>query len=289
MNTMIRILQLGLKFNLKMSRDNIRAHAAATSFFMILSFIPFLMLLLTAVQFTPLTQELVLEVIETATPFEISETIRELVGSLFNNSYALLSWTAIVAIWTSSKAIIGLTDGLNSVNQLEETRNFFVMRIWAVFYTAIMLIIMIIAIGILVFGYRIQQYLRDIVPLIDRHAKVTLALQMILSLSVLTLLFELLYVFLPNKRKHFLDQLPGAVFTAISWAAFSYVFSIYLEYAGNMTAIYGGLTTLIVVMLWLYFCMYLFFTGAEINQYITHPELFAEKAPESERRAGGMG
>lgn len=272
----MRIIQLGQKFNLKMSRDNVRAHAAATSFFMILSFIPFLMLLLTAVQFTPLTQDLVLEVIETATPFEISETIRELVGSLFNNSYALLSWTAVVLIWTSSKAIIGMTDGLNSVNQLEETRNFFVMRVWAVFYTAIMLIVMIISIGILVFGYRIQEYLRSIVPLIDRHAKGTLALQMILSLAVLTLMFELLYVFLPNKRKNFLSQFPGAVFTAVSWAAFSYVFSIYLEYAGSMTAVYGGLTTLIVVMLWLYFCMYLFFTGAELNQYIAHPELFTD-------------
>ncbi len=276
MNTIVKIMRWIQNFILKMGRDDVRAHAAATSFFMILSFIPFLMLLLTAVQFTPLTQELVLEVIETATPFEISETIRGLVGSLFNNSYALLSWTAVVSIWTSSKAIIGLTDGLNSVNQLEETRNFFVMRIWAVFYTAVMLIIMIISIGILVFGYRIQQYLRSIVPLIDRHARVTLALQMLLSLAVLTLLFELLYVFLPNKRNNFLSQLPGAVFTAVSWAVFSYAFSIYLEYASNMTAIYGGLTTLIVVMLWLYFCMYLFFTGAEINQYIEHPESFTE-------------
>ncbi len=274
MDTIAKIAQWVQNFTLKMGRDDVRAHAAATSFFMILSFLPFLMLLLTVVQFTPLTQELVLEVIETVTPFEISETIRELVGSLFNHSYALLSWTAAASIWTSSKAVVGMTDGLNSVNQLEETRNFFVVRIWAVFYTAIMLVVMIISIGILVFGYRIQEYLRSIVPLIDRHAKGTLALQMILSLAILTLLFELLYVFLPGKREHFLSQLPGAVFTAISWAVFSYVFSIYLEYAGNMTAVYGGLTTLIVVMLWLYFCMYLFFTGAEINQYIAHPETF---------------
>lgn len=276
MNTIVRILQLGQGFNLKMSRDGVRAYAAEASFFMILSFIPFLMLLLTAVQFTPLTQELVLEVIETATPFEISETIRDLVGSLFNRSYTLLSWTAVASVWTSSKMIIGMTDGLNSVNQLEETRNFFIMRIWAIFYTVIMLVVMIIAIGLLVFGYSLQDYLRSVVPLIGRHAKITLALQMILSLAILTLLFELLYVFLPNKRNCFLGQMPGAVFAAISWAVFSYAFSIYLEYAGSMTAVYGGLTTLIVVMLWLYCCMYLFFIGAELNQYIAHPELFSD-------------
>ena len=42
----------------------------------------------------------------------------------------------------------------------------------------------------------------------------------------------------------------------------------------NMSVIYGSLTTLVVVMLWLYFCMYLLFIGAEINNYIAHPEMF---------------
>ena len=67
---------------------------------------------------------------------------------------------------------------------------------------------------------------------------------------------------------------PGAVFTSVAWAVFSYVFSIYLEYASNMSVLYGSLTTLVVVMLWLYFCMYLLFIGAEINQYLSAPELF---------------
>ena len=41
-----------------------------------------------------------------------------------------------------------------------------------------------------------------------------------------------------------------------------------------MSVLYGSLTTLVVVMLWVYFCMYLLFIGAEINQYLSAPELF---------------
>ena len=268
MDKVKKIIRQVRRFTSKAGRDGVRAYAAETSFFVILSFIPFLMLLLSLVQFTPLTQEHVLEVIETATPFEISEVIRDLVGSLFHHSYALLSWTAAVLVWTSSKAIIGMGDGLNSVNGLEETRNYFVVRIRAVFYTVILLFAMVIAIGVLVFGYRLQDYLRRTVPLIGRFPRLTLVIQMTLSLTILTLLFEAFYVFLPSRRKRPLGQLPGAVFTSVSWAVFSYAFSIYLKYVGNMTAIYGGLTTLIVVMLWLYTCMYLFFLGAELNQYV---------------------
>lgn len=268
------IVVLIRKFMKKINEDRVRAYAASASFFLIMSVIPFLMLLLTAVQYTPLTQDMVLQVIEEMTPFEISEQIRELVGSIFNDSYALLSWTAIAALWSSGKGIIGLSDGLNSVNKLEETRNYFVIRFRASVYAILMLVAMIVAIGVLVFGYNIQRSLRQVVPFIAQYPEVNLALQMGISLVILAVLFELFYVFLPNKPQKFRTQLPGAIFTAVAWAVFSYAFSIYLDYAVNMSVIYGGLTTLIVVMLWLYTCMYLFFIGAEINVYLEQPEDF---------------
>jgi membrane protein len=277
MESILNLIILIRKFILKMNRDRVRAYAASASFFLIMSFLPFLMLLLSIIQFTPLTQEMVLEVIEELTPFEISAQIQRLVGSLFNNSYALLSWTAITAIWTSGKGIIGLADGLNSVNQQQETRNYFVIRIRAAIYAVLMLIAMVIALGILVFGYRLQQYLRNVVPLIAAYPEVTLILQLAISLVILMVLFTAFYVFLPNRPLKFKTQYPGAIFTAVAWAVFSYAFSIYLGYAVNMSVIYGGLTTLIVVMLWLYICMYLFFIGAEINRYLEEPEEFEFK------------
>ena len=62
--------------------------------------------------------------------------------------------------------------------------------------------------------------------------------------------------------------------SALFFCKISYVFAIYLKYAGNMSVLYGSLTTLIVVMLWLYSCMYLLFIGAEINHYLANPEMF---------------
>ena len=47
-----------------------------------------------------------------------------------------------------------------------------------------------------------------------------------------------------------------------------------------MSVIYGGLVTLVVAMLWLYFCMYLWFIGAEINALLEDPESFLRKAAE---------
>ena len=83
-----------------------------------------------------------------------------------------------------------------------------------------------------------------------------------------------MYTMLPNKRRDFRKQIPGAAATSISWSLFSYGFSIYLTYAHGMSADYGSLTTVVIVMLWLYFCMWLLFLGAEINEYLNNPKSF---------------
>ncbi|MCD7765655.1 MAG: YihY/virulence factor BrkB family protein [Lachnospiraceae bacterium] len=88
-----------------------------------------------------------------------------------------------------------------------------------------------------------------------------------------------MYSYLPGRRMRFSSQLPGAIFASISWSIFSFIFSMYLDYSTNMSVIYGSLTTLVVVMLWLYVCMYLWFIGAEINHYLMAPELFSEDVP----------
>ena len=40
-----------------------------------------------------------------------------------------------------------------------------------------------------------------------------------------------------------------------------------MEYSPGLANMYGSLTTIVLVMLWLYFCMYIILIGAEINSY----------------------
>ena len=61
------------------------------------------------------------------------------------------------------------------------------------------------------------------------------------------------------------QQLPGAVFTACGWLLMSFVFSVYLDIFTGFTDMYGSLTTIILIMLWLYFCMYVILLGGELN------------------------
>ena len=70
----------------------------------------------------------------------------------------------------------------------------------------------------------------------------------------------------PNIKLKFKYQLPGAIIAATGWSIFSWGFSVYVD---NFSAfsIYGGLSALFFILMWMYICMYLLLIGAYINCY----------------------
>lgn len=260
-----KLILYGKKFVKKLKKDGVRAYAAESAFFMIMSFFPVLMLLLTLIRYTPFHQQQILYALEELTPFEVLNVLEPMVDSIYSGSFALVPWTAFAAVWASGKGIMGISDGLNFIYRIDETKNYVMIRIRAACYTVVMILALIVSLGVLVFGYGIQDYLRKNVPFVREYPQSVWLWPLVCALLILVLLFLIMYMFLPNRRMKAKSQLPGAIFTAIAWAVFSYAFSIYLEFAVNMSVIYGSLTTLVVAMLWLYCCMYLFFAGAEIN------------------------
>ena len=63
-------------------------------------------------------------------------------------------------------------------------------------------------------------------------------------------------------------HVPGAVLSAAGWMVFSYAFSMYIDKFNGFSNMYGSLTTMILIMLWLYFGMYITLIGAEFNQLL---------------------
>ena len=84
--------------------------------------------------------------------------------------------------------------------------------------------------------------------------------------GILTFIFTITYTFVPNKKMRLRYQIPGAVFTAVGWNLFSFVFSIYVESFNGMS-LYGSLSTIVIMMFWLYCCLYIFLIGANLNRY----------------------
>ena len=62
----------------------------------------------------------------------------------------------------------------------------------------------------------------------------------------------------------------GAAFSAAGWVLFSFFFSVFVENFSNYATIYGSLTAIIILMMWLYFCMYILLIGGEVSMWLQH-------------------
>lgn len=253
-------------FTNELNEKHVSAYAAKTAYFIMLSFIPFLMLFCTIIQYTPLHKADVLSLFVGAVPSSIDPLVISVIDEIYGKSGAMISVSVVVVLWTAGKGVTAMIQGLNSVFDVKETRNYFVLRIYGAVYTVLIMFSVLVLLVLIVFGNKIQSNILVHIPLIGSVTGAVLEKRYVISVCFLILIFAVIYCFMPNTHIRFKYQLPGAVFTAFSWSAFSFGFSVYVDYFSNMTNMYGSLTTLIIVMLWLYMCMYIMLTGASINE-----------------------
>ena len=157
-----------------------------------------------------------------------------------------------------------MADGLNSVNGLEETRNWLVLRFWAVIYTVIFIVTIVGTLVVLVFGNSLQNIIVRDFPWIGKLAAILDRCRGIGMLLFLVLFFDIMFAALPNRKLTLRSHLPGALICAVAWYVFSFGVSIYVNYFHGFSS-YGSLTTIVLIMFWLYVCMYILMVCAEVN------------------------
>lgn len=248
----------------KCKKDKINAYAAQSAFFILLSLIPFLMVFSSLLRYTPITEETLIKIYHAALPEYLSGFLGYITNEVYNRSVGIVSITAVVAIWSAAKGIQYLTDGLNSVNDLVENRNWFTMRLWAVVYTVGFLVAFVFVLGVLVFGNTLHNLAVGYIPVLKNFAEILSHFRGLVLLGILFVFFVVIFTTLPNKKLRFRKQIPGAAICAIAWYVFSFALSIYVDYF-NGFSMYGSLTTVALIMLWLYFCVYILLICAEIN------------------------
>lgn len=264
---MLRKLYLiGQDFSAQMKKQNISAHAASIAFFFFLSIVPMLMVLSMIIPYTPLTEENLTETVADIIPDKVVPLVESLIAEVYDKSAGSLSIAVLATLWSAAKGVMALMHGLNAVNGVEEKRNYFVVRGVACLYTVVMLVVVILSLFLNVFGNQLVNLALHRLPPLQKLAAFVMNFRFLVVWVVLTLLFAAIYAYVPNDKLKFKEQIPGATFAAVVWSIFSWGFSIYVDYS-NSYGIYGSLAIIIIILLWMYFCMYIIMVGAYLNRY----------------------
>lgn len=253
-------------FSAQMKKQNISAHAASIAFFFFLSIVPMLMVLSMMIPYTPLTEENLTETVADIIPDKVVPLVESLIAEVYDKSAGSLSIAVLATLWSAAKGVMALMHGLNAVNGVEEKRNYFVVRGVACLYTVVMLVVVILSLFLNVFGNQLVNLALHRLPPLQKLAAFVMNFRFLVVWVVLTLLFAAIYAYVPNDKLKFKEQIPGATFAAVVWSIFSWGFSIYVDYS-NSYGIYGSLAIIIIILLWMYFCMYIIMVGAYLNRY----------------------
>ena len=251
-----------------MKEDHISESSAQCAYYTILSFIPFIMLVITLIQYTGVEPQTLFDVISKIIPSSMNEFVLGIVREVYSKSIGTISISLIFTLWSAGKGLFALTKGLHSVYNTDEDneKSILYLRIMALIDTVIFIVLIMLGMVLLVFGNSLKSLMQQHFGALENFNTLSQIATELGFIFVTFVIFLFLYRFMPNHKVTFKSQIPGAIFGAIALNVISFVFSKYLDIFKGFSITYGSLTTLMLIMMWTYSCFYSLFLGAELNK-----------------------
>ena len=261
------LIDYGFKLKRRFVGHDIASRSAQITYYWVLAFFPFLVMVISILTFTNIAQSEFMIYLAEVIPSSIMPFIEQTLNQLIEyRSATLLSFSAIVSIWSASAGVNAMIRGIHKAYSAVDERAFWIRKLIAMIYTLIFAILIAGLIVLLVFGNRIGEYIimtfgiewQSYRPLWDLIR---------FTLPVVGLLISLYVIYKYVPRKHLRDGnvWPGTIFASVSWYAFSYIFSLYVDKFSKYNQMYGSIGSVFLLLIWLYTSGMLVLIGAEMN------------------------
>lgn len=250
----------------KIGDDDIFALGAQLAYYMVLSFIPFLMFLMTLVGFSHLNSDAVLNLLSNVMPTEAFNLIQSTVIEIVDREQTGLLWISIaLAIWVSSSGFKAVIKGLNKAYGVKETRSYIKLKLISMIYTILLALIVIATLFLFVFGDVIGDFFMKVLEHPEFIYYIWNILRYVVVILIMILFFMFLYNATPCVRLGWLEVIPGAVITTLGWISISYIFAYYVNNFSNYSRLYGSLGAVFMFMTWMFITSMILILGGEIN------------------------
>lgn len=259
--------------------DKATTLAAAQAYYYLLAIVPLLILLLSILPYLQIDPQRAVDFIGTILPGEIASTFEEtIVNVITTPSGGLLTFGILGTLWSASNAMGAFIEATNQAYDVEETRSFIVKKGMAIILTLFMLVAVIVALVLPIFGGAIIDMISGFLNLPQQTEIIFQVLRWVISIAVMSIVLACLYKFAPNKHFPFKEVLIGALIATVLWQLVSLGFSFYVSNFGSYSTTYGSLGGLIVLMLWFFLTGLILVVGAEINA-VMHKRKHTKNAP----------
>ncbi len=249
-----------------LNNHHISEYTAQCAYYTVLSFIPFIMLIVTLIQYTTISKEILFSIIQNVMPNTMTDITMGIIQEVYSKSVGTVSISAIFVLWSAKRGFYALSKGLHNIYETDKENSFIKMQIKSLILTVFFVLAIVSVLVLSVFGNSIADVLKDKYNISDSILNIV-HFSKIAIYFLLFIILLLMYKFVPGHKLKLKKQIPGAVVSTIGWYFISFIFSIYLNTFKGFSVMYGSLTTIVLAMMWVYFCMYIILIGAEVNNY----------------------
>ena len=251
-------------------------HAAALAFYFLFAMFPLLIFMVNILGFfvgrgTDLRASLIafLRRLAPASAFAlINSTVDEIAMAA---DVTKLVVGLVTALWFGSLGVAALSESLNAMYRVRETRSWLRVRVSAAGLTIVLLFLALTALLIVVYSRTVGAAVADYFGQGGLFAFLWSIAQMPLSVAFMLLAFAVVYYFAPDLHEQKWYWItPGSVAGVVLWLAASAALSTYLSYLDSYSVTYGSLAGVIILMLWFYVTGAAILIGGKINAEIEH-------------------
>lgn len=254
----------------KFLEDEITALGAQITYYLILSFFPFLIFFVTLISYTHIESASSLAVLGPFLPESVYMLIQDVVSNLIDSrDSAFISFGMLATIWSASTGALAFVHGINKAYNIKETRPFWKTRLVAILFVFGLAVVIIFSFILIIFGRLIMSFIFNKLGVDYSSFNFWNSLRYIVIFITMTIIFLLFYYYSPNCKVRLADAFPGAIFSTIGWIVISIAFSFYVNNFGSFSKTYGSIGAIIALLVWLYWSSIIVLTGGELNAVLT--------------------
>lgn len=238
---------------------------ANIAFYIILAIIPMLTILVLLASSFNISIDLVTNLVRNLMPEQVSNVIIDVIsGKGFDRNVGLFNIMAFVLASNGTNAIIVTSNTLYKIRNSDWIKN----RISSFILLIIIIILFIFLMVVPIFGDSILKIMKS-AKILETYAEEAIVIFNIIKwpLTIFIIYFniKLIYTIAPSKNIKSSETTYGAMFTTFMWLVATVVFKFYLQYFARYDILYGNLSAIIIMMVWVFFLSYIFVFGMAIN------------------------
>jgi membrane protein len=253
--------------------DNGLGLAAQLAYYFFLALFPALLFLI-ALASTLATPDAISRLVNSLSgtaPPDVINILREQLTSLSQRGHGgIMTFGVIAALWSSSAALVAVSDSLNRAYDVAEGRPWWKVRLTAILLTFGVAVFILASFALVVAGPELAETIAKRFGLGTAFAWGWKILQWPIVFVLVASAIALIYYFAPDVDQDFVFLTPGSVAATILWLLGSLIFRFYVVNFGSYNETYGAVGGVMVLLVWLYISALVVIIGAEMNAEIEH-------------------